>query len=61
MGERPVISPSITDNGRAVKIFVRLAKSISSNGSEVFARTTGKAALNKLQDAAKAFEAKHLR
>lgn len=26
MGERPVISPSITDNGKAVEIFVSLAK-----------------------------------
>jgi hypothetical protein len=60
LGERPVISPSVTDNVTAMNIFMELAKSVSSNVADKFSRSTGSVALKKLQDAAKVFEQQHL-
>jgi len=59
MGERPIISPSITDNNVAVEMFKKLAKTYRANEPK-FTRLVGSAALERLQNAAKAFEEKHL-
>ncbi len=60
MGERPIISPSIMENDIAVSTFIRLAGSINPNGSELFTRHTGYAALTRLQDATLQFEQTYL-
>jgi hypothetical protein len=60
LAERPVISPTITDNNKAVEIYMKLAKAWSSNTDGKFDRKTGNAALAKLQEAAKLFEKNHL-
>jgi hypothetical protein len=59
MGERPVISPSIIDNALAVEMFIKLAKN-APDKDDKFIREKGKAALEKLQNAAKKFEKNHL-
>ncbi|MBN1841080.1 MAG: hypothetical protein JW883_02220 [Deltaproteobacteria bacterium] len=60
LGERPIVSPSVSDNATAIGTFIKLAKSVSSNSADKFSRSTGNEALKKLQDAAKVFEQKHL-
>ncbi len=60
MGQRPIISPSVVDNENAVKTFLKLAESVSSNGAKVFKRSTGNEALEMLQNAAVKFEKEHL-
>ena len=61
MAERPVISPSITDNAVAVAMFIKLANDNSLDSGAIFVRKTGKTALSRLQQAAAIFEASHLR
>ncbi len=61
MAERPIISPSITDNAVAVEMFIKLASDNPSNTTVPFFRSTGKAALSRLQQAAAIFESSHLR
>lgn len=59
MGERPVVSPSFTDNQTAVQRFISLAEEYIDQADK-FKRLTGKAALERLQLAAAAFEAAQL-
>ena len=59
-GERPIISPSITQNEAAVKNFIDLADRVSSEDETAFRRTTGNAALTRLQEAAAVFVNEHL-
>jgi hypothetical protein len=61
MGERPIISPTITENMEAVEKFVMLAGSVNKDGGNVFTRNTGSKALKRLQSAATAFESLHLK
>ncbi len=61
LGERPILSPSITDNDEAVKTFVQLAGNFRSEQPEKFRRNTGASALKVLQDAAVLFEEKFLK
>ena len=60
LGERPIVSPSVSDNATAIGTFIKLAKSVSLDAADKFSRSTGNEALRKLQDAAKVFEQKHL-
>lgn len=60
LGERPIISPSTTDNEQAVGLFKTLAGRFRSDQPEYFKRTSGTAALKTLQDAATRFEQNHL-
>lgn len=60
MAERPIISPGISDNKEAVRIFVELANGRYDAANGKFERKKGSHALKKLQEAAKVFEAKHL-
>ena len=60
LGERPIVSPSITDNATAIETFIKLAKDVSSSADDKFIRSKGKKALTKLQDAATVFEQNHL-
>ena len=61
MGERPIISPSITDNSEAIQSFIRLANKGNSSDPSIFRRTVGEEALKQLQEAAATFEKAHLR
>jgi hypothetical protein len=61
LGERPILSPSLTDNDEAVKTFVQLAEDFRSEQPEKFRRSTGASALKVLQDAAVLFEEKFLK
>lgn len=60
LGERPVISPSLTDNNEAIKMFKDLAEKIKQSANGVFVRRTGQEALKYLQEQATVFEAKFL-
>lgn len=60
MGERPVISPSVSDNAEAVSRFIRLANTVHPEADGHFQRKTGTAALQRLQSLAVRFEADHL-
>ena len=61
MAERPVISPSITDNATAIAMFIELGSDKPNNLGAVFSRTTGKAALSQLQQFALKFEKSYLK
>lgn len=60
MGQRPIVSTAITRNEEAVACFIDLAGRVTKTEDPVFSRSTGDAALEKLQRAAATFEAKHL-
>ncbi len=60
MGERPVISPQIVENQKAVDRFIELANSVTPGHESKFSRALGKSALEKLQMAAARFEDMHL-
>lgn len=60
MGQRPIVSAAITSNEKAVACFVDLAGRVTQSDGSIFSRSTGDAALEKLQLAAAAFESMHL-
>jgi hypothetical protein len=61
LGERPIISPSITENRTAVEAFISLAAGYQRDKPDKFNRSTGLEALKVLQDCAAHFEEKHLK
>ncbi len=61
MGDRPIISPSITDNDKAKAEFIKLAEKVTPGDESLFKRCTGYAALQRLQLASAVFEEKYLR
>ncbi|MBC7359708.1 MAG: hypothetical protein H5U10_14345 [Desulfacinum sp.] len=62
LGERPLVSPSITDNQDAVHRFVRLAETYKKDSDEeAFQRRLGTEALEFLQSCAAEFEKRVLR
>jgi hypothetical protein len=61
MGHRPIVSPAITENKEAIARFIKLAGHVTRTVDDVFTRSTGNAALEKLQRAAVRFESMHLR
>lgn len=61
MGQRPIVSPGITKNDKAIERFIKLAGCVTKSDGEIFNRSIGGAALEKLQLAAAEFESMHLR
>ena len=59
-GERPIVSPSIVQNEVAVQTFIKLADLINIEDAGDFQRTTGGAALKRLQKAAAGFVSRYL-
>ncbi len=60
MGQRPVVSPAITENDKAIAAFINLAERVTPSPGGKFTRHTGNAALERLQLAAEAFETMYL-
>lgn len=60
LAERPIISPTIADNDKAIATFIALAQSVGKDTQGKFTRRTGKQALEYLQQSAGRFEQTHL-
>ncbi|MDX9818850.1 MAG: hypothetical protein RBT16_08055 [Desulfococcus multivorans] len=59
-GERPIVSPAVTENDLAIQTFIDLAGKINTADENLFRRVSGDTALKRLQDAASSFVSTHL-
>ncbi|MBF0508596.1 MAG: hypothetical protein HQK57_06680 [Deltaproteobacteria bacterium] len=61
LGDRPIISPTITHNSQAVETFIKLAKTCYEPATDDFKRFTGIDAHKRLQELALKFYQNHLK